>query len=97
MEAARAALRQIDTEPDTVGMAEACTRLGITVDLGWRLARQGHELCPGVSILRFGAPGSHRPVYRVSRAQIDAVLAVPQPKDDPATSRPRRRPAWARR
>ncbi len=67
--------RVIDANPDTLPLENACLRLGVSPSLGGRLAREGLDLCVGVRILRFGSPGSDRPVYRVSKAQIDAVLA----------------------
>ena len=58
---------------DTVNLSDAARRLGISPSMAYRLARAGNNLTPGVRILRFGTAG--RPVYRVSIAQLDAVLA----------------------
>lgn len=60
-------------DSDTLGLLAAASRFGISKSMAYRLAMAGEELTAGVSILRFGT--SSRPVYRVSKAQIDAVLA----------------------
>lgn len=60
-------------DSDTVGLLEACRIFGISKSMAYRAAAAGQPLTEGVKILRFGT--ASRPVYRVSRAQIAAVLA----------------------
>jgi hypothetical protein len=61
---------------DTVSLLDGAARLGVSKSMAYRLASAGKPLCEGVNIIRFGV--GDRPVYRVSVAQIDAVLAVPE-------------------
>ena len=65
--------RRNETEKsETVSLIEAARRFGIGQSMAYVIAQRGGELTAGVKILRFGSAG--RPVYRVSKAQIDAVL-----------------------
>lgn len=66
--------RRIESdEAGTVSLLAACRTFGIGKSMGYQRARDGLDLTEGVRILRFG--DSVRPVYRVSKAQIAAVLA----------------------
>lgn len=60
-------------DSDTVGLLEAAHRFGISKSMAYRMAGASEQLTTGVDIIRFGT--TSRPVYRVSKAQIEAVLA----------------------
>lgn len=61
-------------DSETVSLLVAARRFGIGKSMAYDLAKRGVDLTDGVRILRFGT--TSRPVYRVSKAQIDAVLAA---------------------
>lgn len=60
------------TTTDTMSLTEACEAFGISKSMGYRIARRSGELTKGVPILKFGT--DTRPVYRVSRAAVEAAL-----------------------
>lgn len=72
--------RIVHEDSDTVSLLDAARRFGIGKSMAYDLAKRGADLTEGVRILKFGTAG--RPVYRVSKAQIDAVL---RPVDEVAS------------
>jgi hypothetical protein len=66
-------------DSDTVGLLEAARVFGISKSMAYRMASSGEDLTPGVKVLRFGT--TSRPVYRVSKAVINAILAAPGGND----------------
>lgn len=62
----------VTEDSDTVGLLAAARIFGVSKSMAYRAASSGLPLTEGVNILRFG--NAARPVYRVSKAQIEAVL-----------------------